>query len=67
MNHAKKFRDLSEEELIIDLDKQRKDLFQLVNLVKSSKKKERLHEIVKGRRDVARILTVINERKRSSK
>lgn len=63
---AKDLRDQSLEELEATYDDCRKKLFLLVGQMKSEKKNDQRHEIGQTRRDIARTLTVIAEKKNKS-
>lgn len=60
---ATELRDLSLEELDLKHDELRKELFQLLNEFKMTKKLEEAHRIPLIRRDIARVLTVLNEKR----
>jgi len=62
--HAQELRDQSVEELeanLLDLDKER---FELINEYQLNKKVDHPHRLRQQRRDRARILTVLNEKRR---
>lgn len=66
MKKAKEFRDQSLQELeAICLDA-RKELFTLINQMKQSKKVEKPHLARHKKREIALLLTVINEKKRAA-
>lgn len=60
---AKELRDLSVEELELKHDELRAELFQLRNEFKMTKKLEEAHRIPLNRRDIARVLTVLSEKR----
>ena len=62
---AKELRDLSIEELELKQTEFRKEIYALLNEFKMSKNSEGAHRIPQLRRDIARILTVLNEKKRA--
>jgi large subunit ribosomal protein L29 len=63
MYKAKDLRDQSIEELEAIYEDSCKKLFELNNQFKSQKKRENPHEIKHARKDIARILTVITEKR----
>ena len=63
MYKAKDLRDQSIEELEAIYDESCKKLFVLKNELKTQKKHEKPHDIKHARKDVARILTVISEKR----
>lgn len=63
MYKAKDLRDQSIEELEAIYDDSCKKLFMLINEMKSQKKREKPHEIKHARKDIARILTVLSEKR----
>lgn len=63
MYKAKELRDQSLEELQATYDDSCKKLFNLVSQFKSDKKVESRHQIKHTRKDIARILTIITEKK----
>ena len=65
MYKAKDLRDQSLEELEAIYDESCKKLFELVNELKSQKKREKPHEMKHVRKDIARLLTVISEKQRA--
>ena len=65
MYKAKDLRDQSLEELEAIYDDSCKKLFVLTNEFKSQKKLEKPHLLKNVRKDIARILTVISEKKLS--
>lgn len=67
MNKAKDLRDQSLEELEASYSESCRKLFDLKNLVKGQKKNEKPHEIRHARKDIARLLTVITEKRREKK
>lgn len=62
MLKAKDLRDKSIEELAVDYEEQRKELFQLINEAKAAKKAEKPHLLRGKRKDIARLLTVMHEK-----
>jgi large subunit ribosomal protein L29 len=64
MYKAKDLRDQSIEELEAIYFDSRKVLFSLVNSTKALKKVEKPHEIKNAKKDIARLLTVLSEKKR---
>lgn len=67
MRKAKEFRDQSLEELNAAINDERKELFQLINEMKRSKKIEKPHLIAQKKKDIARMLTVISEKQAVNK
>lgn len=63
MKKAKEFRDLSVEELEATYHDSRAALFQLLNEKKQSKQFEKPHRIKETKKEIARLLTVLNEKK----
>ncbi len=63
MYKAKELRDQSLEELEAIYAESCKKLFGLVNELKSLKKREKPHEIKHAKKDIARLLTVISEKR----
>lgn len=63
MYKAKDLRDQSIEELEAIYDDSCKKLFALINEMKSQKKREKPHEIRHARKDIARILTIMSEKR----
>lgn len=66
MYKAKDLRDQSVEELEAIYEDTCKKLFELNNQVKSQKKSEKPHETKHARKDIARLLTVISEKRRQN-
>ncbi len=62
MAKAKDLRDQSIDELEAAYNDTRKELFQLVNELKRTKKMEKPHLLRQKRKDIARMLTVISEK-----
>jgi ribosomal protein L29 len=65
MKKAKEFRDQTVEELQSALTDYQKELYSLVNEKKLSKKLEKPHLLRTNRKNMARLLTVMNEKKRA--
>jgi large subunit ribosomal protein L29 len=65
MKKAKEFRDQTVEELQSAYTDYQKELFSLVNEKKLSKKLEKPHLLRTNRKNIARLLTVINEKKKA--
>lgn len=63
MLKAKDLRDQSIEELEATYSDYRKKLFQAVNALKLSKKAEQPHMAAELKKDIARLLTVINQKR----
>lgn len=63
MYKAKDLRDQSIEELDAIYGDTCKKLFELNNQFKSQKKREKPHEIKHARKDIARLLTVLSEKR----
>lgn len=63
MKKAKEFRDQSLQELEANCRDARKELFVLVNEQKQNKKVEKTHLVRHKKREIAILLTVINEKK----
>lgn len=66
MYKAKDLRDQSLQELDAMLQEARKKLFQLTNQFRAEKKREKPHEIRHARKDIARLETVLTEKKTAS-
>jgi ribosomal protein L29 len=66
MLKAKDLRDKSIEELEAAHEELSHELFQLVNEYQVSKKLDQPHRLITMRRDKARILTVINEKRQKN-
>jgi large subunit ribosomal protein L29 len=64
MNKAKDLRDQKIEELEATYQESCKKLFEVNNQFKSEKKREKPHEIKHIRKDIARLLTVMTEKRR---
>lgn len=64
MKKAQEFRDQSLEELEAACTDARKELFNLINEMKHTKKVEKPHLVRHKKREIALMLTVINEKKR---
>lgn len=67
MKKAQEFRDQSLQELEAYCLDARKELFTLINEMKQSKKVEKPHLVRHKKREIALLLTVINEKKRTAK
>lgn len=67
MTKAQELRDQSQEELEVTHAELCKKLFQLRNEHRLNRKLEKPHEVSATRRDIARVLTVLNQKKRSEK
>lgn len=63
MLKAKELRDQSIEELEAELSENKKVLFELRNELRRSKKLEKPHKIKEAKRDIARLHTVINQKR----
>ena len=63
MYKAKDLRDQSIEELEAIYDESCRKLFEMVSEFKSRKKREKPHEIKHARKDIARLLTVMTEKR----
>ena len=66
MLKAKDIRDQSVEEIEATYRDISKELFLLVNEMRLTKKLEKPHLIQEKKRDIARLLTVLNEKKKNS-
>lgn len=66
MYKAKELRDQSIEELDAIYEDTCKKLFELNNQFRSQKKREKPHEIKHARKDIARLLTVLSEKRRQN-
>ena len=66
MLKAKEIRDQSVEEIQAMYQDLSKELYLLVNELKLSKKLEKPHLIKDKKKDIARVLTILNEKKRNS-
>ena len=64
MNKAKDLRDQKLEELEATYQESCRKLFEVNNQFKSEKRREKPHEAKHLRKDIARLLTVINEKRR---
>ncbi len=64
MTKAKEYRDQSLEELEALLLDLRKELFSLRNELRVNKKLDHPHKLAEGRKDIARILTIISDKYR---
>ncbi|MBN9377054.1 MAG: 50S ribosomal protein L29 [Chlamydiales bacterium 38-26] len=67
MKKAQDFRDQSLEELEANCRDARKELFNLINEMKQTKKVEKPHLVRHKKREIALLLTVINEKKQLAK
>lgn len=63
MNKAKDFRDQSLEELEVAYQDACRKLFMMKSQQKAQKKNDKPHEILAARKDIARILTVMTEKR----
>ncbi len=63
---AQELREQSTDEIEATLEDLRKELFSVVNEARISKKLEKPHEIKALKKDIARILTVLNEKQKVS-
>lgn len=63
MLKAKEMRDQSIEELDALYERKRKELFELKNMLKHTKKLEQPHLISMTKTEIARLLTIINEKR----
>lgn len=63
MNKAKELRDQSVEELEAALEVSHKELFDLRNYLKNEKKGDKRAEIRNTRKNIARLLTVLTEKR----
>lgn len=63
MYKAKDLRDQSIEELEAIYDESCRQLFKMVSESKSRKKRDKPHEIKHARKDIARLLTVMTEKR----
>lgn len=63
MQKAKDLRDLSDEELGFRCQEAQRELYTLKNNVRKNRKDQKLHVLPQKRREVARLLTLIHERK----
>jgi large subunit ribosomal protein L29 len=66
MYKAKDLRDQSLEELEATYDESRRKLFALQAELRTQKKREKPHEAKHARKDIARLLTVITEKRRGT-
>lgn len=66
MYKAKELKDQSLDELEATLRDCRKNLWEMNHKFKFQKNKERPHEVKHARKDIARLLTVITEKKRQN-
>lgn len=67
MKKAKEYRDMSIDELDAAYHDKCKEKFHLVNQLKHDKKLEKPHMIVHTRKEIARLLTVKNEKLNAQK
>jgi len=67
MSKAKEFRDQSLEELEVTYQAQRKQLFELNHTFRYQKKKEEPHKHKLARKNIARLLTVMTEKRNANK
>lgn len=63
MTKAREYRDQSSDELQAKLEDLRAELFKLQNRVQVTKKQEKTHLFRMLKKDIARILTILNERR----
>lgn len=63
MLKAKDLRDQSVEELEANLADSKRSLFELKNELRKSKKIEKPHQIRETRKGIAKLLTIINEKR----
>lgn len=63
MRKTQEFRDQSFEDLEATLKDVRKELFQMTNELKQAKQSEKPHLLRLKRREIARIQTVLNEKR----
>jgi large subunit ribosomal protein L29 len=63
MKKAQEFRDQSLEDLEVNCRDARKELFHLINEIKQTKKVEKPHLVRHKKREIALMLTVINEKR----
>lgn len=66
MAKAKEYRDQSEPELVAAYEDIRKELFQLKNDVRRTKKVDKPHLFRQKKKDLARLLTVLHEKRLAS-
>lgn len=66
MKKAKELRDLSTDELQANYQDTKKELFQLVNEARLSKKTEKPHLVKEKKKDIARMLAILHERQLTS-
>lgn len=66
MLKARDLRDQSIQELEATHQDLRRQLFDLINQFKMSKKMEKPHLLIQHRRNIARVLTVISEKQRKT-
>ena len=66
MLKAKDLKDKSIEELEASLQDLSRELYQLVNEYQVNKKLDKPHRLITMRRDKARLLTVINEKRKET-
>lgn len=64
MYKTKELRDQSLEELEVTLAEAQRNLFNLTNKLKGEKKNEAPHGIKHARKDIARLLTIITEKRK---
>ncbi|MCE2982613.1 MAG: 50S ribosomal protein L29 [Parachlamydia sp.] len=65
MYKAKELRDQSIEELESAYEQSCKKLFEVRNVFRAQKQREKPHEIKHARKDIARLLTVLSEKRRA--
>lgn len=66
MATAREFRDKSDDELQALLIDMKRELFNMVNEIKRTKKAEHPDEVRSKRRDIAKLLTVVREKQLAS-
>lgn len=67
MYKAKELRDQSIEELEASYQESCAKLYKLNSVLRSERKREKPHELKHARKDIARLLTVMNEKRQTSK
>ncbi len=67
MTKAKELRDQTEEQLEIMIEDLQKEIFELRNEFAMSRKLDKPHMIREKRKDIARALTILKERKNKEK
>ena len=65
--HAQELRDQSQEELEVTYHDLRKTMFEIVNTKQQEKKLQKPHLLRKTKKDIARVLTILQEKQYAQK